>query len=744
MATGPPYFLPTQVQSGLSITIVGDSFTLTDTAGSTGTADRWSSTLPSTIGAYMQATPASTNVGQCAFGIGDNAGNGSTVSGIQFGFAIFGSATGSLIYILSTYFTAVLVGPLVTNGMTGSTTGQMLRVVYDGAAVYFYRYSDLLLTYPFTSGSPLIYANACFFDGRVFPNNHAVIGDALTNLYWGSSTVSIGSTGQTGPTGPTGIGPTGAASTVTGPTGLTGATGLTGPTGAVGFFFPAFTVLANQGGGTTTTTLGTSSGLALTIPSSGGISSIQSALPMFITLDTSVGTYTLNADLFLGVKLNASSSATFDDFNSVYFLAFPNRGAFPPAYTMYITSGGVSTSLGTGTTTGGASFNVIFDGRYVEFFVNGASVLFYDAQALVTATSGQPRAVQFYSFGQTQATITYGTVPSGVQGNTGFTGAVGPIGPTGLTGATGLTGPMGSTGRSGPTGPIGVVGATGTTGPTGQTGPTGWTGLTGSTGLTGPTGETGATGHTGPMGTALNTGATGPSGWTGPTGPRGFTGAQGEAGADGEPGSEGPQGATGFTGPTGMTGAKGDKGDRGIGTGVTGPLGPTGLTGSTGPPSNGTTGATGATGPRGIDGSAALTGATGPRGHPGYVGARGPQGFPGPAGAGATGPTGPPETFTTVSLTSASTYALSLQTNMRLVVPEASCLASLPSGNVNNDWIYVEQISYNATGTDSAFYTGPTLTLGPVTGSAQLLFVWDSGRSRWMSAVYQATTISNI
>jgi hypothetical protein len=744
MATGPPFLLPTQVQSGLSITLAGNSITLTDTAGSTGTADRWSSILPSAIGAYIQATPSTNNVGQCAFGLGDNAGNDLTVSGIQFGFAIFGSGTGSEIYIISTYFTGFLIGPLAANGMTGSTTGPMLRVVYDGAAVYFYRYSELLLTYPFASGSPLIYANACFFDGRVFPNNHAVIGDALTNLYWGSSTVSIGSTGQTGPTGPTGIGPTGAASTVTGPTGLTGATGLTGPTGAVGFFFPAFTVLANQGGGTTTTTLGTSSGLALTIPSSGGISSIQSALPMFITLDTSVGTYTLNADLFLGVKLNASSSATFDDFNSVYFLAFPNRGAFPPAYTMYITSGGVSTSLGTGTTTGGASFNVTFDGRYVEFFVNGASVLFYDAQALVTATSGQPRAVQFYSFGQTQATITYGTVPSGVQGNTGFTGAVGPIGPTGLTGATGLTGPMGSTGRSGPTGPIGVVGATGTTGPTGQTGPTGWTGLTGSTGLTGPTGETGATGHTGPMGTALNTGATGPSGWTGPTGPRGFTGAQGEAGADGEPGSEGPQGATGFTGPTGMTGAKGDKGDRGIGTGVTGPLGPTGLTGSTGPPSNGTTGATGATGPRGIDGSAALTGATGPRGHPGYVGARGPQGFPGPAGAGATGPTGPPETFTTVSLTSASTYALSLQTNMRLVVPEASCLASLPSGNVNNDWIYVEQISYNATGTDSAFYTGPTLTLGPVTGSAQLLFVWDSGRSRWMSAVYQATTISNI
>jgi hypothetical protein len=571
---------------------------------------------------------------------------------------------------------------------------------------------------------------------------------------WGTIPAS-GPTGALGPTGAIATGPTGAASVVTGPTGAirTGPTGLTGPTGAIatgptgaaaGFVFPAFTVLANQGGGTTTTTVGTSSGLALTIPSSGGISSIQTSTPMFITLDTSVGTYTLNTDLFLGVKLNASSSPNFDDFNSVYFLIFPNRGAFLPAYTMYVTIGGVSTTLGTGTTTTGASFNVTFNGRYVEFFVNASSVLFYDAQALVTATSGQPRAVQFYTFGQTQATILYGTVPLGVQGSTGVTGAVGPIGPTGFTGLTGPTGPLGSTGRTGPTGPIGFTGSIGPTGHTGRTGPTGLTGWTGPTGLTGPTGETGATGHTGPMGTALNTGATGPTGWTGPTGPRGFTGEQGEPGADGEPGSEGPRGATGFTGPTGMTGARGEKGDRGIGTGVTGPVGPTGLTGSTGPPSNGTTGATGSTGPPGINGSAAGTGATGPRGHPGYVGARGPQGFPGPAGVGATGPTGPPPTFTTVSLVSGDTYALSLQTNMRLIVPEANCLVSLPSGNVSNDWIYVEQISYNATGADSAFYLGPTLTLGPVTGSAQLLFVWDSGRSRWMSAVYQATTISNI
>jgi hypothetical protein len=95
-------------------------------------------------------------------------------------------------------------------------------------------------------------------------------------------------------------------------------------------------------------------------------------------------------------------------------------------------------------------------------------------------------------------------------------------------------------------------------------------------------------------------------------------------------------------------------------------------------------------------------------------------------------------------LTSASAYALPLQTNLRLIIPEASCLASLPSGNVDNDWIYVQQISYRASNVDSAFYLGPTLTLGPVTGSAQLLFVWDLSRSTWMSAVYQATTISNI
>ena len=719
--------------------VVSDTLSLTDSGGANIGIDSWTSTVPSYIGGYIQGSASTNNVGSVSFGLGTivtgSGGAGSMTGGqmaatITYGFVVLGSSFGSqAIYIRdgSTGSVIDIATGLtnVSNGTTGSTSGPLLRVLYDGLTVYWYYYGQLLRTTARTTGAALVYANVYF--GQTTDVGNATIGDQLNDIRWGAGEPSVGSltgatgamgpTGFTGSTGPTGFGPTGAASTVTGPTGLTGATGLTGPTGAVGFFFPAFTVLANQGGGTTTTTLGTSSGLALTIPSSGGISSIQSALPMFITLDTSVGTYTLNAQLFLGVRLNASSSATFDDYNAVYFLAFPNRGGLAPAYTMYVTIGTVSTSLGTGTTTTGASFNVIFDGRYVEFFVNGASVLFYDAQALVTATSGQPRAVAFYTFGQTQATITYGTVPSGVQGNTGFTGPGGPIGPTGS------------------------IGLTGSTGLTGHTGLTGWTG---ATGLTGPTGETGATGHTGPMGTALNTGATGPTGRTGPTGARGPTGNQGEPGANGEPGSEGPQGATGFTGPTGMTGAKGDKGDRGIATGVTGPLGPTGLTGSTGPPSNGTTGATGATGPAGIDGSATTTGATGPRGENGYVGARGPQGFPGPAGVGATGPTGPPPTFTTVSLTSASTYALSLQTNMRLIVPEASCLASLPSGNVNNDWIYVEQISYNATGTDSAFYLGPTLTLGPVTGSAQLLFVWDSGRSRWMSAVYPATTISNI
>jgi len=732
----PPY-----TTTNATVVAAGGGYTITST--SEGSNAGINSLLAPAVGvltAFVQADLGNLN-NQVSIGFG----NGSGLPTPTFSWEIYGIGSTN----------PLKPGVYVNAGGTFVNFSSSISFAPDPATNRFYVTFDGA-TYRFFANSVLYYTAS----GTGTPNAVIVLAPygsasfaSVSNALWG--TLANGPTGVTGPTGLTGptgaiatgptgaagvvTGPTGAASVVTGPTGPTGAI-ATGPTGAAaGFMFPAFTVLGDG-----TTTVGTSSGLALTIPSSGGILSIQTATPMFITLDTSVGTYTLNADLFLGVKLNASGSPGYDDFNSVYFLAFPNRGAFPPGYTMYVTIGGVSTSLGTGTTTGGASFNVTFDGRYVEFFVNGASVLFYDAQALVTATSGQPRAVQFYSFGQTQATITYGTVPSGVQGNTGFTGAVGPIGPTGLTGATGLTGPMGSTGRSGPTGPIGLVGATGTTGPTGRTGPTGWTGLTGSTGLTGPTGETGATGHTGPMGTALNTGATGPSGWTGPTGPRGFTGAQGEAGADGEPGSEGPQGATGFTGPTGMTGAKGDKGDRGIGTGVTGPLGPTGLTGSTGPPSNGTTGATGATGPRGIDGSAALTGATGPRGHPGYVGARGPQGFPGPAGAGATGPTGPPPLFTTVSLVSGDTYALSLQTNMRLIVPDANCLVSLPSGNVNNDWIYVEQISYNATGADSAFYVGPTLTLGPVTGSAQLLFVWDLGRSRWMSAVYQATTISNI
>jgi len=956
MATGPPYFLPFTT-SGANASVVGNTLTIADTAGSSGTVDGWSSLLPATYGAYIQGTPKVGNVGVVVFGLGTIAQGGSWFQAVTYGFYIEGGVGGAINFVLpggsfltSTGYTNV------TNGMTGINDGPMLRVVYDGTAVYWYRYSELLRRESLTSGSPLIYANA-FFGGPVV--SPAQIGDQIENIEYGSGGLAVlqnptgatgiaGTTGHTGPTGLTGptgafvTGPTGATGIAgttgrTGPTGLMGPTGLTGPmgialntgatgatgsivlppfttefvtaaaivrstpsgltvsgggvgqgtlyglipgivgayvrgafpatdgspseagaigfirndlrpysqsstnwygfeaqdddvfarsplggavaigtyqpgdlftikydgstlvwiknssivrtealapgsrlqdsvipyyaianinqnnfsitsfawgsdfigstgpTGPGGFLFPAFTRIRSDPS-QTVTTVGSSDGLIVSIPGTsvqGGISSLLSTLPMVISLNTSTGTFSLNSLVYLGVSLNLTGT-TLDTDPAVYFALSPVRSVGGPLYEMH----GGGELLGDSAFTLGDSFNVTFDGRYFTFFVNGATVLIYDGQAIVADNTGNPRGVLFYMNGTNQtATINYGTVAAGPQGFTGLDGPTGRIGPTGLTGATGLTGPMGSTGRTGSTGAIGPIGSTGTTGPTGLTGPPGPSGSTGFTGTTGPTGGLGPTGLTGPRGEAVNTGATGAIGPTGPTGAKGDQGNEGPAGSPGEAGSEGPQGLQGLTGATGLTGPQGAKGDRGIG--LPGDTGATGRTGTTGP--SGTFGPTGPTGPRGptgLDGAATNTGATGPRGHPGYVGARGPQGFPGqgatgPTGFGATGSTGPVTPFTTVSLTAGVDYPLPLQTNLRLIV-RSPCSATLPSGNVPNDWIYVQQIDSLYFGSNNVLYTGPTQTLGPISGSAQALFVWDATRSVWMSSVYQASQISNI
>ena len=521
--------------------------------------------------------------------------------------------------------------------------------------------------------------------------------------------------------------------------------GSTGPTGPGGFLFPAFTPIRTNPS-QIVRTLGSSNGLIISVPGTsveGGISSLLSTLPMVISLNTSSGSFSLNSSVYLGVSLNLTGTVP-DTTEAVYFALSPVRSVGGPLYEMHARD----TFLGDAAFTLGATFNVTFDGRYFTFFVNGATVLIYDGQTIVGDNTGNPRGVLFFMNGTEQtATINYGTLAAGPQGFTGLEGPTGRVGPTGLTGSTGFTGPMGSTGRTGSTGAIGPIGSTGTTGPTGLTGPSGPSGSTGFTGTTGPTGGLGPTGLTGPRGEAVNTGATGAIGPTGPTGAKGDQGDEGPAGSPGEPGSEGPRGPEGFTGPRGLTGPQGVKGDRGIG--VAGDTGATGRTGTTGP--SGTFGPTGPTGPRGptgLDGAATNTGATGPRGHPGYVGARGPQGFPGqgatgPTGFGATGSTGPVIPFTTVSLTGGVNYPLPLQTNLRLIV-SSPCSATLPSGNVPNDWIYVQQFDSLYLGSNNMMYTGPTQTLGPVAGSAQLLFVWDATRLVWMTAVYQASQISNI
>ena len=759
MATGPPYFLPTQVQSGLSITIVGDSFTLTDTAGSTGLSDRWSSTLPSAIGAYIQATPSTNNVGDSIFGLGTTGANATNVGGgVTFGFAVLGSSTSSQIYIVSPYFTAILVGTNVTNGMTGSTTGPMLRVVYDGAAVYFYQYSELLLRYPFASGSPLIYANAGFYCGLVPPNDRAVVGDALTNVYWGSGAMSAGPTGPTGPTGSTGwTGPMGTALN-TGATGPRGATGWTGPQGAKGdtgsILIPAYAVEPNTGGGASVTVpTPTSSGIAFAIPIGGyggGFTSPLGSTPAFIQFTCATPTLPTEGGLDFNVQPGFVSART----GNAYGLATTSGGT---AVSVYANNSIVATITFAVTTN--TLFYVLTDSVNVFYYINGT--LRY--QTPVTGTIGTLASYGLMSnttgSGTQSMLATWGTQaigPTGQRGSTGSTGASGARGPIGEALNTGSTGWTGSTG---PTGPRGEIGNVGPQGYSGYSGATGFTGGIGETGPTGPTGLMGPTGLTGPMGTALNTGATGPTGytgWTGPSGPTGATGPKGDQGPDGgngADGAKGDQGDTGFTGPTGKVGPTGIDGV----PGPTGPdyTGPTGYTGKTG-----WTGVTGWTGPRGlqgIPGEATNTGATGPPGTIGYVGARGPAGPPGPAGprgangdatnTGSTGATGNGFYGITYVLENGVSQTVRLNTAVRLLVNSQVSLSSwfvnIPAATNTGDFAYIEQVTAinNSIPLTTVQYTTPAGSTLSVEGNAQISFVWSNA---WYYSVYAASSFSNI
>ena len=787
MATGPPYFLPTTRRAGLTEAVVSDTLRLTDSGGATIGIDSWTSTVPSYIGGYIQGSVLTTNVGSVTFGLGTivtgSGGGGSMTGGqmsatVTYGFVVLGTGYSSTIYIRdgSAGYTVDYATGLtnVSNGTTGSTSGPLLRVLYDGLTVYWYSYGQLLRTTARTTGDPLVYANVYF--GQTETVGSATIGDRIDDIRWGAGEPSVGSltgpTGVAGPTGaiatgPTGLtGPTGRA--FTGPTGraFTGPTGLEGPQGVAGpLLIPVYSLLDNSGGPTITTDATTSTGIVFSVPINGsgspvtqygGFVSTIGASPAYVQF--SFGT--LNVVGFfnteVGIDLNYSSTLPRASRNQYGI----SQKATNDGY--YIYAGGITPSAtvaGTAVPYNQANptvFYVLYDGATFFYYIGG--VVVYSAAATGTVASvrayGAITTSATSGAGYQQILATWGTQtigPTGQRGATGFTGARGFTGERGEavnTGPTGLTGPQGFTGPQGTAG----IGIQGFTGPTGLTGPTG---PTGPTGLTGPTGETGCTGWTGPMGTALNTGATGPTGltgWTGPIGPTGRDGPRGEQGGDGNNGADGPKGDTGFTGPRGFTGDAGI-GPRGV-PGATGPdyTGPTGYTGKTG--WTGLTGATGYTGPQGPPGTAVNTGATGPAGTIGYAGARGPQGPAGPAGAqglpgsavntGATGSTGARQIANTYLVPNDGlAQAVPLNAGSRIIATTTGTgtywYVNLPAASSTGDFVYVEQITGNAS--NYVTYTTQAANTLSVSGNAQISFVWSN---TWLYSVYAASAFSNI
>jgi collagen type VII alpha len=272
-------------------------------------------------------------------------------------------------------------------------------------------------------------------------------------------------------------------------------------------------------------------------------------------------------------------------------------------------------------------------------------------------------------------------------------GSRGPVGPTGLTGSIGPRGLSGFDGEDGES-PVPMPGKRGSVGPTGSRGYRGLSGfdgedgepvvsIPGKRGLTGLRGYRGLSGSDGEDGEPVvsipgKLGPTGLTGSTGSTGPRGLSGFDGE---DGEsvvpmPGYRGPVGPTGSTGSTGARGYRGLSGFDGEDgetpvpmPGYRGPVGPTGLTGSTG-----------STGPRGLSGFDGEDGET-PVPMPGKRGPAGGSGSMTYPGVGIPVSTGS-AWDTSIGLTGAYTFALTLTANTALALPtEGTLVTALAAKN---------------------------------------------------------------
>jgi len=81
-----------------------------------------------------------------------------------------------------------------------------------------------------------------------------------------------------------------------------------------------------------------------------------------------------------------------------------------------------------------------------------------------------------------------------------------------------------------------------------------------------------------------------------------------------------------------------------------------------------------------------------------------------------------------------------------ILIVNGTCTVSLPYLVTGNVYVLIYQTSYNASSNDKVTYTWPqgSNVIGPVTGSAQLMFVKDPDYNHWKVAVYSPTTFSNL
>jgi len=745
-ATGGVVTLPYTIGAGSVVTSTPSGLNLFSSAS---TLSYFSSILPAVRGASISGTYSSFGYGyDVQFGLSSTSDGGSL-----YGFTINGG-TQQVLAVAPNYSSVAITT------LTGAPV--ILFISCDGPSVYYYINGALVYQVVRTFGLALpFFAFASVTQGASYL-------PTFTGIQFGSSVV-----------GPTGF-------------------GGTGPTGKSIYSFPAYTLL----GSGTTTALGTANGLQVTVAGSGlgGISSVLPSTPIFVSLyntSTAPLSYT-SGTLDVGISLYISNGDPQVGTQACGYFQLDGAGN----YRVYANGSAQTTSVALP----GSSYvlGVVFDGVYFTFSLNGTAVFTYNAVVNMSGYFGHNYLIGPFieMFGGSTGTayINYGSTTLGAMGftgpigNTGPTGLTGPsgwTGPTGWTGATGWTGPTGAvatgptgltgaTGFTGKTGPTGIVGATGATGPmgtalnTGATGPTGWSGSTGWTGPTGPPGSNGEAGSPGDQGPQGIMGVTGPTGlqgpigergigltgWTGMTGPTGLAGPTGTFGPTGLTGPAGPQGLngvstnTGATGPRGHPGYVGARGPQGS-QGSVGPTGLTGTTGATGPIAvgpTGSTGLTGATGPPGMNGAATSTGASGPTGWTGATGPAGANGYAtatgasGPTGwTGTTGPTGPLFLPTTYSITPSSSINI-VYNSTNILIVNGTCTVSLPYLVTGNVYVLIYQTSYNASSNDKVTYTWPqgSNVIGPVTGSAQLMFVKDPVYNNWKVSVYSATTISNL